>query len=401
MSIRVTWQPSTDPIIASYLLEKSAAPGGPWATVATVPHTIPGANWDSVNTVFFYVDSSGNESTFYRLTAIDSLGQSSAPSAPFRAPSALVTGLPNHINVISIPAGDAAALLNLGFTTIEVYESTDDANSWHEVTDSLTSSATVSSAAASNTFRIGGFSLSFKVNGGDVKVVSFSTVITYWTPQQVVDRINQVAAGVASLSGSSVVLSSITGGRESSIQVLSSPPELDFPTDLFFGRDQRIDLVDNVFLYTYYDVAGSATSRYRWRFSNFGAEPFSKFSSQSLGSSMPVSGVPLTLAVAYFIDMSGKPVPSSVIISPVSPQIVNGYITGAAGTMVVNSDAEGFFQMPLVIGSKIRVAIEGTALVREFVVPNVVSFDLLQVMTSAPDQFTVQTPAPLLTRRSL
>jgi hypothetical protein len=63
----------------------------------------------------------------------------------------------------------------------------------------------------------------------------------------------------------------------------------------------------------------------------------------------------------------------------------------------------GFLAIPLTVGQTVRVAIDGTAVVREFVVPGPPNslFDLLQAIATANDPFTVQVPPPFLTRRSL
>ena len=50
--------------------------------------------------------------------------------------------------------------------------------------------------------------------------------------------------------------------------------------------------------------------------------------------------------------------------------------------------------MALVRGEKFKVFFEGSNYFREFVVPNVAEFDLLQILSTTPDPFTiVQMPA--------
>lgn len=401
MSVRVTWQPSQDSDIASYLLESAPSIGGPWTQLATIPHSLTGPNWDAVNTVFFYVDAAGTEATYYRLTATDAENQSSAPSSPFRVFTPVASGVPSLVNCISISAGDVAALLALGFTTIEVYETTDDGNSYHEITDSESSPALATSAAALNTFEIGGYTISFSINGGASVSIEFDSLLRLLSPVDVAGVINLTAVGVATVSMGAVVLSSITTGRASSIEVLSSPFSMGFPAGPKYGRDSRIRLVDGVQLYQYYDVAGTKFSRYKWRFSKNGLAPFSNFSQPTVASSVPTTGVTLSMATARFVGLDGKPHRSSIIVAPLSPSSIGGYVVGASEMTSVRADENGFLQVPLVIGARVRIAIEGTSMVRDIVVPNAASFDLMQVLADAPDQFNVQKTIPLVTRRSL
>lgn len=84
MTIRVAWSASTDPNIASYKVQ-SSADKATWADRATVAHAIPGANWDATRSLFFWDDATGATTTWYRLQAVDALGQESAWSPPFQA----------------------------------------------------------------------------------------------------------------------------------------------------------------------------------------------------------------------------------------------------------------------------------------------------------------------------
>lgn len=399
MSVRVTWQPSTDPIISSYELDKAAFISGPWVPLATVLHLVPGANWDAINTVFFYVDSAGNESTYYRITAVDTLGQRSAASAPFRVATSPL-GVPSLVRSIAVPVGDPTALSNLGYTTIEVWESVDEGGSWHEVTASIPQHAFLDSSAFTNTLRVGGLGFSMSINGGVPVLFSFDgSVVQDWTAQQVADRINEVVSGLASVVGQKVRLTSPTAGRASTLLVTSDSTPL-FGAARSSGQDQRLLLSDQN-LYQYFDVVGSSTSRYKWRFSNDGVTPVSPFSVAGLGQAS-VDPSKISVATATFVGMDGRPTQQSVLIAPVSaPMSVSGVVAGSDRSTVFTTDENGQLQVPLVRGLRVRVGIEGTSFVREFVVPDQPNFDLLQVMSAAPDTFTVQPTAPLLTRRHI
>lgn len=401
MSARITWQPSTDADIASYDLERASSIGGPWSLLSNVPHNLSGPNWDTENTVFFYVDALGTENTYYRLTAIDAVGQRSPVSAPFQAAGAAPIAIPSLVNTIHVVASDVATLLDLGFTTIEIWSSEDEGGTWRELTSATPSPATLASAQAQTLFQVGGQTLVFQVDNATTYTVNFDPVIPFWTPAQVVSAINLVCPNAASFSGSRVVLTSPTSGRESSLLVIVGPAALNFSRSIVYGVDGRILLVDGATFYTYYDVAGRPTTRYKWRFSSNGANPLSRFSLPVNGKSTVLSGIPIAIATARFADVDGSPLRTAILVAPEGAQKIAGYTMGTQATKTFVADEDGLLQIPMVQGSRVRVAVEGTLMVRTFTVPSTPTFDLMQVLSDAPDAFTVQTVAPMLTRRNV
>lgn len=304
---------------------------------------------------------------------------------------------------ITIPVSNVASLISVGFTRIEVHHSTDDGNSYQEVTAPAADSAFLDSALPQTLFRMGGKVLKFQVDGGLEKVVSFSALVDFWSASQVAGRINEVAVGVASVVAGVVRLSSATTGRSSSISITyNDAADLGWVVgDGSRGHDVRLTLMGGTFVYSYLDIAGSTSDRYKWRFSANGAVPISGFSERVFGSP-PAVAAPTAIATATFAGLDGKPLKRRIIIVAGSfPQNISGVVVGDESPQVAESDSDGFLQVPLVRGAVVRVAIEGTAFVREFTVPNVATFDLMTVMSSSPDPFTVQVPAPLLNRRAL
>lgn len=98
MSIKIAWQPSGETDIASYNVERSTSVNGPFALVVNIPYNLSGPNYDSGQGVFFYQDDTGTTLHYYRLIAVDTAGQKSAPSSPFRA----TTGTPATNNLVRV-----------------------------------------------------------------------------------------------------------------------------------------------------------------------------------------------------------------------------------------------------------------------------------------------------------
>jgi hypothetical protein len=82
MSNKVTWLPSTDADIVSYLVETASTSTGAWSTVGTVTHSLTDVTvYDSTSGLFFLVHGVGVSTSWYRITATDALSQSAVGSA--------------------------------------------------------------------------------------------------------------------------------------------------------------------------------------------------------------------------------------------------------------------------------------------------------------------------------
>jgi hypothetical protein len=299
-----------------------------------------------------------------------------------------------------ITVGDANEKLDLGFDCIEVWASTDQGATYEEITSQEAAPASLHSLPAGTTYLLGGRKLRFSIDGGPDSLVEFDSRHIYWTPLEVVAAVNAVHAGVASVASNRVVLTSLETGRMSSVEVTYDDGML-FPVRHVCGKDSRIALVRDRFVYPFTDLAGLPDIRYKWRFSHDGANPVSLFSARVMGTLDVLGGAPVSIAVARFVGVDGKPLKRTVVVSMSnSPENIGGIAVGSS-PIIHEADETGLVQMALVKGTTVRVAIEGTAFIREFVVPQTDSFNLLTAMAAAPDPYTVQTTAPLLTRRSL
>lgn len=98
MSVKISWAPSTYPSIASYDIQVSATFAGSYSFLANVAHNLTGPNYDTVSGTFFYVDSAGLLTNWYRLVSIDGGGNRSVPSAPFE-PVSTVPTISNTVKV--------------------------------------------------------------------------------------------------------------------------------------------------------------------------------------------------------------------------------------------------------------------------------------------------------------
>jgi len=123
MSNRVTWQPSTDGAIYSYIVQ-SSPDTLIWTTLDTVidaPRSGANPHWDVTNSVFFYTDAGGTSYTWYRLAAVDTLAQQSAWSPAFQPIGSPVPPWETVQQIVTTTASD----VGLGSAGSDVMVSTD------------------------------------------------------------------------------------------------------------------------------------------------------------------------------------------------------------------------------------------------------------------------------------
>jgi hypothetical protein len=160
----------------------------------------------------------------------------------------------------------------------------------------------------------------------------------------------------------------------------------------------HIMLMPATYAYSFVDAQGTPNRRYRWRYSANGAAPFSPYFKWVYGTQR-VSTAPISVGTMRFVGVDGMVRPGALLVAGLDAS-AGGLVF--VGTMLVyKTDDSGFLAIPLVQGSRVRVAIEGTGVVRDIVVPSTPAFDIMQAITAAPDMFTVQTVPPMLTKRSL
>lgn len=299
-----------------------------------------------------------------------------------------------------ITVGDANERRALGFSCIEVWASTDEGSTYAEITAPTAQPASLPSFKANTMFALGGMALRFSLDGGAPFEVVFDVNHPYWTPMEVVARINQETPCAEEVSGTVVITGGLSG-RQGSVEVLVDEGQL-FQTRYRRGKDARPLLQQDVLVYPYTDLAGYQSIRYKWRFSHAGSNPISPFSERVMGDLEASSGVPVSIGTARFSGLDGRPLRRRLLVSMTQdPMSLGGALVGDSVTKQYEADETGFVQAPMAVGAKVKILIEGTAFVRDIIVPNVPTFDILTAMAAAPDPYSVQSTPPLLTRRHL
>jgi hypothetical protein len=301
---------------------------------------------------------------------------------------------------VPIAVANVDELLGAGFSHIEMWKSEDLGNSYQPLTAALASPPTLLSLEATTAYRLGGKSIVLDFSGTPV-TFPFEQTLIWWSPSQVVAKMNQVRSACASVFGMAVSVVGEAAGRGQYIKVLSAPEEVFAAGAERRGVDAFVPLVSGQVLYTYLDLGLVRTlDRYRWRFSAAGLAPYTEMSGYQKPRPGPLDLTKVSVGFARFHSVDGSPARGRLIIVEDNPFPVSGAVV-MTEPLIAEADAEGFLQVRLLKGSTIKVAIEGTSIVRSIIVPNVPSFDILTALGAVPDAYTPATTAPLLTRRSI
>lgn len=178
----------------------------------------------------------------------------------------------------------------------------------------------------------------------------------------------------------------------------TAAPLLGFPTtepgSVAFGLDARIVLLPTQELYSQVDANGNDLFFYKTRFYNSSTGLFSDYSLPSQAIS-PVGISPDGLVRCYveLVDLSGSAIYGAEVLieSAFGGLQVEGK-TVVGGQVVLHTDRNGHAELLIPRGTSLTVAIGGTDLVRDVVVPTdstITAFNLLAPGSGTNDVFAV------------
>lgn len=171
-----------------------------------------------------------------------------------------------------------------------------------------------------------------------------------------------------------------------------------------FGHESYVPLIANQIDYTFIDQQGSSSFWYEWRLRNSLQDEVSEFSAPFQPSRPRV--VDTVIGYVDLTDMDGAALEAREVrlYSRFNGQLSNGRVVAGYAKNAL-TDKNGHVEFVLVCGLPITVAIAGTELVRDLIVPAdpmITRFNLLDPSLGTNDVFKVQVPnISYATRRSL
>lgn len=249
-----------------------------------------------------------------------------------------------------------------------------------------------------------GKTLELLVNERTEVIVTFTGIDPLTFAQAALQIVSQSTGLLSSyVSGSTLVVQTIDTGLKTALRVVGgdAAPLLRLatsePGSLAFGRDARIQLRHGLESYGFVDPNGSLEFFYKARFYNTVTSLVSQFSSPFQGT--PIAGLALDrLCRCYvdLVDMSGRGLANQeVLISNRfnGAQVDNRVVAGGHRRLL--TDASGHAELLIPRGISVTVAIAGTSIARDVVIPTDESIQAINLLASdngSDDLFTVQVP---------
>ncbi len=183
---------------------------------------------------------------------------------------------------------------------------------------------------------------------------------------------------------------------------------IDEPDSLAFGRDARIPIKLGTEAYLFTDIRGSDAYFYKTRFRNPVTQGVSEFSQPfSLGQALGISAANIVCGTLDLVGTDGRPLANRevTVFNTYKGDLVEGKFVAGFGENRL-TDETGHVEFNLVRGAHMTVAVSGTDLIRNILVPTdseVTVFQLLDPEVSTQDDgFVVQVPDIIYAeRRSL
>jgi hypothetical protein len=177
------------------------------------------------------------------------------------------------------------------------------------------------------------------------------------------------------------------------------------PASLSFGRDPRIPLKLGQEVYLFTDQRGSSSYFYKTRYRNTAAASTSDFSAVfSVTNAIEINQDALAFGQMDLIQSDGRPLSSQEVRLhfQFSGAIVDGK-TVAGNDIIKSTDDNGHVEFSLIRGQTVTVAIPGTDIARDIIVPTDESIKVFQLLDpnvgTGDDIFKVQIPDIVIAER--
>lgn len=317
------------------------------------------------------------------------------------------------VQTLTVHVDDLDSVLAI-FDQVQVWKSPDESGAptpYVEITAPSATKATID-GTVQGPWNLSGKTLNIVLNNSDPQVIVFTgtdpLILT-----QVIAQINAIFPGLAKevpTDTNKLRLESPTTGTASSLLLSGNATGvLGLSTTKVNGKGPRINLTNPTTDYEFRDYDGLDTDWYKTRFFSSVTGSVSSFSLPTLGN--PLTVLPngaLMRCLAYLSNGAGQPivgrriifVPVTAVLVDVGGGVTYGSLPGF-DRMTVVSDEKGYVEILLARGQTFRVFIEGTTVQREFVVPSSgTDFNLLTVLSTAPDPFSIVQAPPMPIRTS-
>lgn len=291
------------------------------------------------------------------------------------------------------------------YDRIQYWRSTTGSGGQYVEITSQSGGPSVLLGTANAPFTLNGKTLIVSLNGADPVSIVFSVD----DPADILTVCNAINAALPSSIATpyssdtrKILLTNPTEGTQSTILVSGNAAAvLGLATTLASGTAPRTLMGNLNSTYKFADYNGDPTFFYKTRFYNSLTGAVSAFSApQAGGPTQVLPDASLVTCVVNLATVTGAPVIGRriILVAASLQQIPNGGVNfgllPSSDRIELTTDESGHAQTELAVGTTIRAFFEGSGYSREFVVPNT-DFDLLTVISTQPDPFTIVQAPPM------
>lgn len=309
---------------------------------------------------------------------------------------------------LSISVTDVNQTL-LSFNVIRIKRSTTGISGTYSFLTANTATPAFLRATLHGTYDVAGKTLQMYVDREALSSITFPGLVPL-TTSQVAAQINAVlGATIATDDSNYLKLTSTHNGTISRIEIVggSAAPSFGFADGTrAIGKDPNVALQADIANYTYLDNDGQAGYYYKAQFYNTSTSLESNDSAAFEGDvSTLVDADKLSLVKVDLVDARGISVPNQEISFYPEHELFSVQDFQVAlnrSPITIKTNNAGHAEVSLVRGLKVKVVFEGTGVIRSITIPNTPETDLLGVMSTAPDPFSVDIlPFPVAPRRTI
>lgn len=312
---------------------------------------------------------------------------------------------------VNIPLADLPATLAL-YDRIQVWRSTTGKLGAYTEITGADDTAAVAKTTTSPPWALAGLTLQAIMSSADPVGLTFAALVppASLRVEDVVAQVNAAIPGFASVDAASNAVVDLTNPLKGTGSTLllsgTALSVLGLPSTLQSGVGHRIPIGLLNTTYKFTDLGGDPTYWYKTRFYSTLTQSVSAFSDPRLGDVTQIlPSSTLSKATVDLVDVTGKPIIGRrVILVPVQMQqvpynSVNYGLLPGNDRIELTTDEAGHAEVQLVRGATVRAFFEGSGYAREFVVPDA-DFDLLTVLSTAADPFSIVQAPPMPIRES-
>lgn len=282
---------------------------------------------------------------------------------------------------VGIVVADIATVI-LTYDKLRLYKSITGASGTYSEITALAAVASTLTGARREPFVLSGKEIAIEIDGTE-ETYTFGAITTAAAAAAAITA-NTSATAVD--SGGYVKITSPTTGTSSTLQFASSSEggvALGFYLgDNDYGEEAWPTLAGGTKLYTVNDYQGDSSYWYKYRFYHTGTSALSDYSAPFQGQEEgAIDPAYIIYGTGSLVDNDGTPLANKKVF------IYNRFIPNVVGSKLVAgeraeylTEEDGSVIIPLVMGSKITMAIEDTSFIREIDVPS--SGDTFDLMTT-------------------